>query len=951
MNIKIRHIFVSLSLLGLCICSTSCVDDLVSPSDSVVSINEISYNDDGTLNANICIEVPKMATVNSRAMGDNPPFEDLGLYMLVFQEGEGLTQFARLSEKETVDDDIHPNTRMVKFRVLLEPTEKNAVIHLIATDQQNLSEQIGSGMEESMVGTLYTDEGHQAYWQRIDLGNNIPSREQADKGFDKRQGSENAYKEEEANKANAILEKLVHVPMVRNFCKVSVGFGEKFSQNQTDYDDYSITGLYVINTIDRGTVAPYRASFTDQDGFVDFFDPSQTENPVPYDYRIMTDDPKSNNTNRQIDSRSQNYHGNLASGVKVINNDVANPDNITSKSVKENPDPIYFYERPARENSTDRTYAIVKITKTTESGSSTDHYYKIDLGHTYAPYTKYPVLGLFEYYHLLRNFHFKIQIHKVDGDGYPTLAGAAAGPVFNNISASVEAKSMKAISDGEDWIYVSHTSYVFTRNNQKLDLLAQFRTDIDEGNGGTIRNDLIFDNQPLLTDEDNFIDPEFIAKWNNGDPYVTYTLTCVGEPNGDLRKQEFYIYRGLISNNPIEFGLYRVITLYMHEPWTFRNIDTFPGLWEDPNELPDFSWSDKHREVGANAGDPLTLFFELPPDLPMAIFPLDFVIEADRQNIQNAYEGNAVVRSVKSTESLFAKDPTIGNKAPTTSRIQYVKTVTWEEYNGDWGEEYTDRGNKMVRCRFRTITDLNQTGVGTGGEDNSGEESHTYLRVYNPYFGVRKTDSNVNPTEDWLDYQQDGFYRNKNTSDPTPRLWDFCSSAWDKLLSDSEMNKTPRSRYTGAANSTVETLSLSEGAQNSMKYGIDKIDKDSYRYVQTSNANDAFCFSHQYPVEEEREMMIEVMVTDVNGNTQNITPPRITGTTVTTGRFTQVGDTETVEGTPYLKFRYVFTVPSTTNGVTVSVQPPTNAPNMRFYKIDFYPRWDDLKPESQPETP
>lgn len=978
----IRNLQIALAVVIVAVSLSGCTDEIINVPTQEIAPGSVSYNEDGTMNVDLYVDVPEMKRVNTRAMGDDPNYEELGLYMLVFEWGEGLTQFVKLSDKQTPgEDDLHSSNGLVKFRAQLEPTENNVVIHLIATDQPNFSQQIGSGMVESTVGTLYTKDGYQAYWQRIDLGVNIPSREQIDPDY---KGNPEIHFDdtgEAQKKAEAIKEKLSHVPMVRNFAKVSVRLGDNFYAHQQEGDkDYEVTGLYVINTLDRGTVAPYRATYSApdeenelEDGFVEFY--YIDENTGEYkqnSYRKMTDNradidrrPPSSGADN-IDRNSQNYIGNLASGVRVVNTDVKNEENIASKNLTDGDEgfPVYFYERPARENSNDRTYTVVKIKNENDKENIKEQFYKIDIGHVWDPYMAYPYMGIFEYYNLLRNFHYEIKINRIDGEGYSTLEEAANGPVFNNISASVEAKSMKAISDGDDWIYVSRTSYVFTETGQELELLAQFREKINDtsiSDEDKIKNGLL--QRPVISNP-YIIFNEVNEFYTEGDPYKKYVIKCIGTPTSELQSQELYIYRGPknwqqgMTQDNIEYGLYRIVTIFMHERWQFKHMDILPGLWEDPNDLPDFTWTKDKREVGQSVGAPLTLFFELPGDLPRAIFPLEFVIESERQNIQNAYVGNAVVQSVPASESLFKTGYTPSIGVPTTSRIQYVKTVTWEDYNGSWSEEYNPDGNKMVRCRFLTITDLAQDGIGTG-DGNKGEESYTNIRVYNEYFGTKQVNNDKSVT--WLPYQENGFYRDRDSSDPTPRIWDFCSSNWDSELVN-KMNSSNRTQYRANNNKTaddnstateddatqnVKYLILVEGRASSMSTGTDG---GGYRYIRTSNANDRFRFTHSYPASHDREMRIDVICTTDEWNENNEenpttpTPPKIT---VPSG-FIVTTSAELIEGTPYKKYMYVYTVPESVEDVTIDVQPASETP-MRFYKIEVYPRWDELKPKPQPQ--
>lgn len=695
MNKIAKCIFFALVAVVFTACNKDLLD--VVPSDTA---HTVTFNADGTMNVTVNMEIPGMTSAATRTMGETPNYGDLSLYLLVFEEGEGLKQYEKLEAIPSQTDGVHSHNNLVTFKVKLEPTEKNAVVHLIATDQPEFDTKIGYGSEEYVIPSLYTDDNHEAYWQRLELGI-IPNAEQAAK---------------DETLTNKIAQSLSHVPMVRNFCRVSVKVADKVLND----GKFKLTGLYVVNTVDRGSVAPYVVA-NEGYQFVDYCNGIQGKS--------------------YAEISSQNHIGSMPTGVKLINKleEVSENNDI-------NIDPVYFYERPARPNSTERTYAIIR-----GNFDNKKTYYKVELGYIVDD----DVIGVFEPYNLLRNFDYVIKLNAVDGPGYSTMKEAAQAAPFNNFSASVEARNMLSMSDGDDMLTLSFISFVFTYPNQEVDLLAQFREHIADGKGGTINNDLLkikWEEGEVISSISN---AESVEKggtqWNK---YIVQGKT----PDEQLRQQTIYIYRGKKDTG---YGLYRVVNFFSHLPWEFVHIDTYAGLWEDPTKNPKWDeWAneDQKREVDHQKGAPLTLFFELPAGLPQAIFPLEFVVESDRQNIQNAYVGSSVVRSVPAEESLFATDPTIGK--PTTSRIQYVKTVTWEDYYGEYNDELVGKGNAIVRCRFYTITDLNQDGVGGAGTTG---KSETVLRVYNPYFGTYDK-----ATDTWKPYCEDGFIRNTATPDPTP---------------------------------------------------------------------------------------------------------------------------------------------------------------------------------------
>lgn len=875
----------------------ACTKDLHDFSTSLP--DNVSFNDDGSMNISISVAFPDMAAP-TRALNENPNYDNLQLILLVFEDGTGLRQRERIfpEEMKQEPDDNHTGRTLVSFKVELEPTEKNAVIHLIATNEADLYDRVDFGPEERVLTALYTSKGNEAYWQRIDLGHNIPCKPE-----------DEHFKEGDEEKVANISAALTHVPMIRNFCRVSV--------TQKENVPFELKGIYVINTVDRGSVAPYVAK---DDKFVEYCN--------------------NDNTGKSyFEISAEGHTGTIPPGITLENKDTTDPANIASKSegTGGNVAPVYFYERPARENSTERTYVILKGQYTGDGASRKDTFYKIDLGYTDGSEEGLGAVGRFVYYNLLRNFDYRINLNGVASDGYGTFAEAAKGAVYNNFSASVEARNMTSISDGDDMIFVSFTSYVFTEEDQTVKLKAQFRENINQNNGGTVKNELL----KFVWDSGDVAEVIKVEDEGTGlNAWKVYTIQ--GKiPTETLRQQDLYIYRGAKDDGT--YGLYRVITFFAQEPWRFKNIDTFPGLWEDVNDMPPWDWSNDKREIGQFAGAPLTLFFELPAGLPQALFPLEFVIESDRQNIQNAYQGNAVVRSVSASESLFNVDPTIGT--PSSTRIQYVKTVRWEDYNGELSDELVGTGSSIVRCRFLTITDLTQDGIGGTGSDGS---STTTLRVYNPYFGQKIVSQDGTVT--WKRYHEDGFTRSTHTSDPTPSIWNFSSFSWASVIS--ELDGGNAAGYTAS----VDNLDISASTARTLYSGSITIDENegvddaeeslvTYSYLRTTSANVTFTHTRDYPGNDNRTVRIYVMSTDNSGNPVE---PAV--------KLTQNGGTaalelaHTVDNTTKPFASQVYESKeldmSTIRSLKLEVKAPNNT-EMRFYRIEFHPRWGEFQQSTE----
>lgn len=910
-----KYIFCPVLCLLVVMGFSSCTDDLLDGLKH--DQNKFYFNDEGNLTLSSVLEIPEMTKASTRAsLWDTPDYDNLQLYALVFEDGSGLKQYAKVdSEKHKTDPD-HNHNELVEFIVTLQPTDKNAVIHLIATNQPNFEEMVTFGTEESVINALYTDRNYEAYWQRIDLGCYIPSKENTDNT------NESFRADGEAN-AQKVADAMKHVPMIRNFCRVSI------NADAVPSTTFDLTGLYIINTVDRGSVAPYVADNPKGQRYVKYYKKNASGNYEGMSYAEIS---------------GQNHIGTLPIGVKVTNNNLSNIASKSEKNAGGNIDPVYIYERPARTNSTERTYAIIRGKY---RGSNNDSFYKLDLGHI-SDTEIGQIAGIFEYYNLVRNFDFSINLLSVESEGYATIEEAASGPVFNNFSAAIEARNMFSISDGEDMLNLNHLTFVFTLPNQKLDLRAQYRNSITNGLGGIAENEnLHIDWAPGEVINNIIVLPDEITG-EDGFPWKQYEVYG-NDPDDILREQIVHVYRGRKDDG--SYGLYRVLHFFSHKPWPMTHVGIFPGLWQNPDEYPNWEWPKDERDIGQLKGSNLTLFFELPKGLPQAIFPLTFTIESDRQNIQNAYVGTAVVKSVPAKESLFYdENETDPNKNPQTSRIQYQKTVTWEEYYGGLSEESVGKSSHIVRCPFLTITDLSQSDVG----NSTTGKSTTTIRIKNDNFGWY--DEKVGM---WKMYEET-FDRDLNTSDPSPRNWDFTMQYWDNIMLEmtNRYDKVFNSQtdeyilYTADNNKTDELTFVDGTVRETIRIGNVNVTKtkptltngtdgSGLRYVQTTNADDRLTTTLMYGPNKVRTLRLMVYSTDTNGArkaplVQFVTDPA----GIVTLPAAKAGVAENGYPQPYI---YDITIPGNLNEIQIKMGAPTDNVNMRFYKIELYPRWDSFQ--------
>lgn len=860
MTVLKKYLYIVALLVGSIGCLSSCSDVI---EENVSKSPAVTYNEDGSLNLTLEVEIPRMTTLATRAMGETPNYSDLNLYLLVFDSETGnLRQTQVIRDLTPTGDDVHTQKQYVKFNATFYPTDGEATVHLIASNQ-DLSQDLTAIGWEYMLRSICTTNGNEAYWARVPLGMNIPSAGDAN--------SDEVAKE--------IAGMLSHVPMVRNFCRVSV---------TSSVDNFTPTRLHLVNVTDRGSVVPY---LTDDDkvddetrnnnGFVKFF----KEAYIPRNYSEIS---------------ATGYIGEPPTGTVLQtgnNNVVSAADNDALN--------VYLYERPYR--NANRTYAIVEGTYGTGNNSST-RFYKVDIGAV----AEDDKVGRFKYYNFIRNFDYKINILSVTSAGYSTLEAAMNGSVSNNLWGTVDVENLSSISDGTDRIAVSFTNYVFTANTPKtVDLRALY---MNGNSPESDKLDIVFEGEDMLERIGNPIRRNDSIIWTIG-------IKDGVELTSTAKQQTAYVYRG--DKGDGTYGLYRVIKFTLISQFEIEHIDTYPGLWEDWETVP-WDWSEDKREIGQGIDAPLTLFFELQEGLPESIFPLEFVIESSKQNIQNAYQGNAVVKTVPAAQSLFWNN---GNGGVNTARIQFVKTVTWEDYNTVGTTESPATGSRIVRCRFLTTTDLAQDGIGGAGANG---ESTTTLKVSNPYFAM----------------QEDGFTRNSKTSDPSPKIWDFSSSDWttvmDEIQGGSRNNWTSRGEVNGTGLTIVAGGTNANGTANSLYSGTEEEEGTIYRYIRTSSDNNYFQFTHAYPGSDARTAQLVITASNVNNDEDNVANVDVTAIGASS---VTVNDNTGFTKRDTRVFNIAIPANTASNfETTVRIKP--SGP-MRIYKIEYYPRGTEQWSESQ----
>ena len=786
-----KKIFKYIFLVALIGIFSSCVDQDV----------KYNFDEDGEgIYLNFSLSMPEMQSLQTRGVLDNSElnpesdsngfssfWENIKLYMFIFEnQGSPESNYLRslvhgdeiipVSTASEAAGENHPGKVLRKFKAKVDGTSENAIIHLVATNDPDFEEQLQETTDRSELGIfygangLYTHNEYPAFWKRIDM--EMPLNE------------ENSKKDE-------FIKKLSHVQMTRNFCRVTVNLTTE--TDQLPYlNGFRLLGYTLVNQVGHGYVAAYSES---NRGFEEFEATDASGNlsgsMKNYEDVFVTDG--------FIPSRHplsvRDHKEEAATWLPAKGADDSGIFTMTPK---------YMFERPYQESH--RTFVIVKG----DFGEGTPvRYFKLDIGT--APEWRidqttgfYPTV--FENYHLIRNYSYDIIIRTVADKevGSDNAQAVVPGPPANNVGTSVETQSLQNLSDGVDRMWVSNTKFIIVDDDEGhpvyngkdvssngLNLWWRYVEKISTNKNNVTAN--VKYNYPGMTLESNDDSGIFKTVTSNlngvpsgktADEYGNWrgaTIT-IKNPTDEVKQKTVRLYYS-DNSGKVNVRLSRDVTFVMRKRWEFVNnpvkqddmaVEVYPGAYSFENGVnPPYETLKEMREniepgyVGSQVGAQLTVMFELPADLPQSIFPLDFTIGFDRQNVENAYAGNA---TVVTGNSMF-EDEFNDNEA-NVQRMQFVKTVTWDYYNGD----DTKKGHRLVCARFVTNNDvLTEPAFGD-------TKATTRVRVWNPYFARHKDISDK-------DYKncQGKFERasHDNVVDPTRTnyYWNFSYPEWATYFS------------------------------------------------------------------------------------------------------------------------------------------------------------------------
>lgn len=583
---------------------------------------------------------------DTKAMG-NRPGNGAGIkniYFAVFdQAGYKLSEYAKAIPMQLAED----NNVSCQYSVELTATKQKRIIHIIA----NAPESLRYGSEAEVIGSLIsrydadeTYEWQDAYWDRIEIDNVIAKSE-----------NESAY--------NAMMDKLSHATLVRNFARIIV-------QDNVDNSTFQLTRYWLTNFPDRGSMAPYNRNTRGFAlGYKTYETIEEASDPAQGNYQGYS----------PADTELLTLDGLIAGGKDINALAIDSGQNFTS----------FCYER-----ETPHDHPLYLIIAGYYNGSTNESFYKLDL-----------LNHQDEYFPLLRNFTYKVVINSVEHAGASTWQGALSSDPSGNVDASLDMKDLSNISDGTAQIFVTETSAVIVNENA-VTLRYKFIPDIKSTEGGVAKrwNGVGESNKrtdpgdnghgPYVTIErewDGLLGKVFedsyevagngVGEWANddqGDHYRVITLHPKHMVDDIIRTETFTITGHYWSETKNDYVTISRDVVYQRR--NHFNID----LSLDPGKV-------------KNAlGQGFDLIIGLEDGLPSSIFSLDFEIEAAGLSISTSGV-NSLPIEVKG--SGIPGNIINGNGSPKPA-YSFMKTVTWSDYRS---APVVD-GQKRITCHFETNT-------------------------------------------------------------------------------------------------------------------------------------------------------------------------------------------------------------------------------------------------------
>lgn len=618
-----RILYILLSLLWM----VSCNEEVMQSPVVSETGDKVTYT--------LSLSVPEAQQVIGRALGEwnMASAESVPLQLVVFDANQFFV--------EAVDAVYQSNNgEEVFFQATLSATEEKRIVHFILNSPK-ASSAYPFGMEHELIGQLTTDNQIPAYWQRLEFPNGTAVYGKDENGFVTVSASTEAQS------------RMTKIPMIRNFAKITV---------ESKDDNFTLKEFTVINTWDRGTVAPYN-----QTGGTGAFTSFHTENNTGRTYAAIT---------------GEGYEGATPTDAVLMNAEAGSATFI-SPSV-----PFYMYERRNTYDNTNPTPTSFMLVKGTYAGE--DYYYKIDL-----IYEKFNSSGQMQYYNVLRNFHYHVIINGVNGYGYETAEEAANRVANNNLSNSIDIRDFTNIAATVDnRLFVSYTDTTLV-NTGMIQVKYRYLS---------ARN--TYDNDKVVIEELTHGDEkDCMASYEKAGTDGNWQVVNVTFDKLPTNEE--------VYTNILRFVAYHTLDDGTAVPRLAREVDF--NLRKPMNMVVECN----PRRVPEGVDEQVSANILIPVGItelhdPYQLFPLEFLIEA---------ENLTLYPDVAKMESEITLSP---SEMPVRTGIsivpdvigntfRYVRTITIEEYNALPTRTVTVEGvtgtYKVIPCYFKTNKAVSATKV------------------------------------------------------------------------------------------------------------------------------------------------------------------------------------------------------------------------------------------------
>ena len=539
------------------------------------------------------VALGEMNIASSRSLGyDISDYPTL--WVVAFNKDGYLVEYAKAKDLELVENGtLHETT----FSVILHATSEPRILHFIAFGKEEGEDDyelnLEYGHESNVIGSLVVDGGRDVYWHRKVLSGGINTN------------------------PDYIAANFRRIPLLRNFAKITVGVDPEVT-------NFKLTGFYVLNVPTSGTVAPYSNG-----AFVDYMSNEEGKTEEAKTYEKLNE---------------ENYIGTMPDDVGYGQNG-SSIDWVTV--TEEEPGSFYMYENTYKGVENKTTSILIKG-KFGDSSTSTETYYRADLT------LPNVATGLSEYYHILRNFHYQLNITSVIAAGKDNAQAAIEAPANNNLSGSVQVQNLSNISDGTAKLEVSYTDMVLV-STDKVTLKYRFLTNVADTTSHANNRVQIYkpdgtviDSYTVATSNETYKDANGATKTSS---WRVITITPVGTLPASSQKQKITLYDEATK-------LRREVT------YTLRS-----KLDMEVNCTP---------IVPQTAGSSVVVNICIPDGLNENLFPLDFAIEANTSAESSSLKqyispANTEVMSVTTGNSIVPSHTT-------EKSYQYIKELTYEDY-------------------------------------------------------------------------------------------------------------------------------------------------------------------------------------------------------------------------------------------------------------------------------